>query len=125
MSQLLGTASSYRAAFEAIEEELAAFSPPWLRRLRSAALERFEQLGFPTTDDEEWRFTNVAPIAQTLFTLAERSPAAGPLPAASLFDAHRLVLVNGYSAPPLSDIGDLPPGVTVAILAEVLRRNPE
>jgi len=40
---------------------------PWIRQLREAAFERFAGLGFPTTHDEEWRFTNVAPIARTRF----------------------------------------------------------
>jgi Fe-S cluster assembly protein SufD len=40
---------------------------PWLVKLREAAFARFAQLGFPTTRNEEWRFTNVAPIARTAF----------------------------------------------------------
>ncbi|MGA2268235.1 MAG: Fe-S cluster assembly protein SufD [Bryobacteraceae bacterium] len=40
---------------------------PWLQQLREAAFQRFVELGFPTTHDEEWRFTNVAPIARTNF----------------------------------------------------------
>src|ERR1019366_8428389 len=32
--------------------------------LRETAFQRFLELGFPTTHDEEWRFTNVAPIAR-------------------------------------------------------------
>ena len=36
--------------------------------LRDAAFARFAELGFPTTHNEEWRFTNVAPIARTAFT---------------------------------------------------------
>jgi Fe-S cluster assembly protein SufD len=35
--------------------------------LREAAFERFSALGFPTIHDEEWRFTNVAPIARGSF----------------------------------------------------------
>jgi Fe-S cluster assembly protein SufD len=38
---------------------------PWVKALREAAFQRFVELGFPTTHDEEWRFTNVAPIART------------------------------------------------------------
>jgi Fe-S cluster assembly protein SufD len=38
---------------------------PWIKELREAAFQRFLQLGFPTTHNEEWRFTNVAPIART------------------------------------------------------------
>jgi Fe-S cluster assembly protein SufD len=37
---------------------------PWVQALREAAFQRFAELGFPTTHDEEWRFTNVAPIAR-------------------------------------------------------------
>ena len=34
------------------------------QELRETAFHRFQELGFPTTHDEEWRFTNVAPIAR-------------------------------------------------------------
>ncbi len=39
----------------------------WVQTLREAGFRRFSELGFPTTHDEEWRFTNVAPIARTKF----------------------------------------------------------
>ena len=35
-----------------------------MQELRESAFQRFAELGFPTTHDEEWRFTNVAPIAR-------------------------------------------------------------
>jgi Fe-S cluster assembly protein SufD len=35
-----------------------------LQALRDAAFARFSERGFPTTHDEDWRFTNVAPIAR-------------------------------------------------------------
>jgi len=37
------------------------------QNLREAGFKRFAELGFPTTHDEDWRFTNVAPIARTQF----------------------------------------------------------
>jgi Fe-S cluster assembly protein SufD len=40
---------------------------PGIQRLREAGFQRFAELGFPTTHDEEWRFTNVAPIARAAF----------------------------------------------------------
>jgi Fe-S cluster assembly protein SufD len=43
-------------------------APAWLQSLRDRAFARFAELGFPTTHNEEWRFTNVAPIARTAFT---------------------------------------------------------
>jgi Fe-S cluster assembly protein SufD len=46
---------------------------PWIQKLREDAFERFAQVGFPTTRDEEWRFTNVAPIARGKFTMQPAS----------------------------------------------------
>ncbi len=42
-------------------------------RCASAAFARFAELGFPTTHNEEWRFTNVAPIARSTFRAGNRS----------------------------------------------------
>ncbi|HXB71792.1 MAG TPA: Fe-S cluster assembly protein SufD [Candidatus Acidoferrales bacterium] len=37
---------------------------PWVQELREKAFARFVELGFPTTHDEEWRFTNGRRIGQ-------------------------------------------------------------
>ncbi|MDE3165280.1 MAG: Fe-S cluster assembly protein SufD, partial [Acidobacteriota bacterium] len=52
---------------------------PWIQALREKAFARFSELGFPTTHQEEWRFTNVAPVTKLaqVSRLAER-PAALP-----------------------------------------------
>ena len=47
-------------------------------RIREEARQRFSDLGFPTTHDEDWRFTSVAPIARTSFVSG-----AGSQPAAA------------------------------------------
>jgi Fe-S cluster assembly protein SufD len=49
-------------------------APAGLQPLREAAFARFAELGFPTTHNEEWRFTNVAPIARTAFTAVAPDP---------------------------------------------------
>ena len=41
-----------------------------LAEIRKRAAEYFESCGFPTTRDEDWRFTNVAPIAKAQFPVA-------------------------------------------------------
>jgi len=48
----------------------AATQPRWLQSLRQDAFARFSETGFPTTHDEDWRFTNVAAVANTAFELA-------------------------------------------------------
>ena len=37
---------------------------------RQEALEHFAAAGFPTTKDEEWAFTNIAPLNRINFELA-------------------------------------------------------
>jgi len=58
-------------------QKLAA---PWIRELREAAFQRFAELGFPTTHNEEWRFTNVAPIARTEFRVSAAVGKVSELP---------------------------------------------
>ena len=55
--------------FAAFEQALPASQPESLRQQRRQAIERFSHLGFPTLRQEEWRFTNVGPIARTPFNL--------------------------------------------------------
>jgi Fe-S cluster assembly protein SufD len=42
--------------------------PLWLRELRERSFDQFERVGFPGVEQEEWKYTNVAPIAKTQFT---------------------------------------------------------
>jgi Fe-S cluster assembly protein SufD len=58
---------NYLEAFHALG---AAQQPGWLCALRDRGFARFCEVGFPTTRNEDWRFTNVSAIAQTPFQLA-------------------------------------------------------
>ena len=44
-------------------ESLALNQPEWLKDLREKAFRFFTENGFPTPQNEEWKYTNVAPIA--------------------------------------------------------------
>jgi Fe-S cluster assembly protein SufD len=110
--------------FDRFEKKLGA--PQWVFPLRKAGIARFAELGFPTTQDEDWRFTSVAPIAKLPFRpildTAGEPVTADTLSSLPLFNlpATRLVFLNGHYAPELSPVGDLPPGVTVTSLAAAL-----
>jgi Fe-S cluster assembly protein SufD len=80
--------------------------------LRQRAAARFQHLGWPTTQIEEWRNTNLAPIAKRTWSSAVSTGA--PDTAASLAGraAVELVFVNGIFA---GKTGDAP--VTVTNLA--------
>jgi Fe-S cluster assembly protein SufD len=58
---------------------------PWLQALRDQAFARFAEVGFPTTHIEEWRFTNVKPIASVSW--ASR-PTLTPAPLPEQAQAH-------------------------------------
>jgi Fe-S cluster assembly protein SufD len=96
--------------------------------LRWAALDRFLSLGFPTTDDEEWRFTDVAAMAEKIFTLALPSASdakyldLAPLQTPEDF-ASELVFVNGYWLPTASNYLDRSLGVRVESLSQILESN--
>jgi Fe-S cluster assembly protein SufD len=94
--------------------------PRWLQDLRDRGATRFAALGFPTVRDEEWRFTNVSPIANTEFIAATDAPAAVEqnLDAVVYGDApNRIVVLNGRFQAQLSRVGALPNGVRVGSLA--------
>jgi Fe-S cluster assembly protein SufD len=100
--------------------------PAWLLPLRKAGMARFAELGFPTVHDEDWRFTNVAPLAKLPFEpMAEPTDdaAAGAALEKYVFKdlpGSRLVFVNGHFQAALSAVGRLPDGVKVTNLAAAL-----
>src|SRR3989441_5200556 len=110
MTQLADTRERYLAAFKTFAGNGAAGAPPWLKEMREAAIARFAELGFPTTRQEEWRFTSVAPIAETTFTLSHGREALQvtaqqlePLCVGGL-RAVRVVFVDGAFVPSLAAV---------------------
>ena len=90
--------------------------------IRQDAARRFAELGFPTTRDEEWRFTNVSSIAKTQFSAAPSDLNAweGAQLDQSLFPNEggpRLVFINGRYSPELS-AQKLPRGIRATPLRE-------
>ncbi len=103
-----------------------ASAPGWLRDLRARGASRFAALGFPTVRQEEWRFTNVAPIADTPFRLAEKTPTnAAELTARVRIPqaAARIVILNGRVAPELSSLEKMPRGAVAGSLANAILHN--
>ena len=92
-----------------------------LRRTRQAAIERFSGLGFPTTHNEAWKYTNLAPFLKTPYQPAPPTGFSRELPAASP-GATRLVFVNGRFAPELSKTQTLA-GVKISRFQEAFTRR--
>jgi Fe-S cluster assembly protein SufD len=118
MTQLAERLETYAVAFDELRRA-PAFDAGGVRHTREAAFDRFLARGFPTTRDEDWRFTNVAPIAALPFERAvdarvdastvdrlDFGGAIGPT----------IVVVNGRVS--ARGLPSLPPGVTVRTLAD-------
>lgn len=78
--------------------------PLWLASVREMAMGRFLELGLPTVKQEEWKYTSVESLRKIDFRLAE---------------------LNGGFDREASSWGELPKGVIISSLAEVLRTQPK
>jgi Fe-S cluster assembly protein SufD len=119
------TQQAYVEDFATAVTEAEHKEPRWLRHARKEAIARFDRLGFPTTRDEDWRFTSVQPIVDAQFR--SLSAPGGEVTREDLarFTFGRaewptLVFVNGRYAPELSSADRLPAGVRVLDLARAL-----
>jgi Fe-S cluster assembly protein SufD len=117
----------YLEAFSEFEKHAAGHNLAWLRDLRREAFSRFCEVGFPTTHDEDWRFTNISPIANTRFALALAGRVSRETVASFEFPsaACQLVFVDGHFSRELSNFGELPKGVQAGGLAETIAQNPD
>jgi Fe-S cluster assembly protein SufD len=116
----------YRSRFRLFEKSLNGETSSPLHKRRREAIAWFEERGFPTVRDEEWRFTNVSPIAAMPFDLASSRKGSGlhrKEIQRFLFDGlhtHTMVFVNGSYSPELSAVRALPRGVELRSLADAL-----
>lgn len=97
--------------------------PRWLRDLRARGAERFAAVGFPTTRDEDWKYTSAAPIAE--LDVRAISEPGGEVTRASLAPYTfgqdgwtTLVFVNGRYDAELSTAGVASAGVRVMPLEQ-------
>ncbi len=121
---------SYLSSFAQLQKGLEGKQPPWLQQIRQAAISRFSDLGFPTSRQEEWKYTEVAPIQRTAFRPADcelnglTTERLTELTFGNL-QCPRLVFLNGHYSAQLSSLKGLPETVQVQSLAEVLEQNPD
>ncbi|HEX2530859.1 MAG TPA: Fe-S cluster assembly protein SufD [Burkholderiaceae bacterium] len=124
----------YLADFARVAATLPGANLPWLSKVRSSALERFAQTGFPTTRDEDWKYTSVAALEGKNFAVpgdkAADTAAAAMVPELALDrevsqNGHLLVFHNGQFSAALSAIGKLPAGATLQSLADALAQTPD
>jgi Fe-S cluster assembly protein SufD len=119
----------YLSNFGSFEKSLNGDKSSGLHEIRKKALSTFSSLPFPTTKDEEWKYTNIAPLLKYNFI-----PSVPGVKLSSqeikrfLFEEleHSLIVfVNGHYSEELSIIKDLPEGVVIKSLAKAVNENKE
>ena len=121
MTQTLDTYRQYADQYSG----LPSTGPAWLNTLRQKGYDNFSRLGFPTArkGNEAWKYTNVAPIARSEFSL----PTQASVPEIEVIreaapwvdDWNTLVFINGQYRIDLSNTHE-PDGVTVSSLGDAL-----
>ena len=113
----------YRPAFA--EFVVHRREPDAIARLRRAAFDRFETLGWPTRQQEAWRLTDLSALQPIAFQRpTDALVDAGALPTLDV-PTHRLVFVNGRCAAGLSQLRALPGRALIASLSRALTTHPE
>ena len=121
--------------------ERAGVEPRWLEELRRGAIAEAREAGFPTTKDEDWKFTSVKAIAEADFRpmagwqdgkmAGPPHPAIQPSSHPTILDGHlfdatwpRVVILNGRFVPELSRLEGLPRGARLLPLSRALAEEP-
>ena len=119
-------ASWQNVALERVPQFLVGHDVPWLVNARESAFKRFVAHGFPTRQEEEWKYTDVAVIGKRTSLAPDNIP-PDPSSEASLLawslaqeNVHLLVFVNGHLSDELSAPGKLQSGMRLASLADLL-----
>jgi len=114
------------AAFAELERDAGHQQPAWLVGARRAAIDRFARLDLPSTKDEAWKYTSLAPLRQTALDAAidesATQPAEDEIAAFRIGDgpAYRLIFVNSRYSAKLSAAPPLPGSARLGSLADVL-----
>lgn len=125
MSNVAEARDFYQRHFARFENELAGDRRSWTHRIRKAAISRFAELSFPSTRHEEWKYTNVSPIAKIPFKPAGHglngltSETIARVSFRELAD-NQLVFVNGHYSRELSCLRRLPKDMRAGSLAAAL-----
>ena len=121
------TQTALRSFEEDFQEQCArdGSEPVLLQSLRQTAFAHFKGAGFPTNKQEEWRFTNVAPIARTVFVVHDSGIAGEQIQDVSRWQvagekAVTMVFFNGVWLEHLSTFDGLPPGVQILPLSRAI-----
>ena len=101
-------AAGFLHRYEGLRDRLPGHRLPWLAALRDRAADAFRTQGLPTRRVEEWKYTDLRPVAEAAFdeplTVLDEGRALPPAEGG----AARAVLVDGRFRAELSSLDGLP-----------------
>ena len=101
-------AAGFLHRFQGLRARLPGHRLPWLEALREEAAETFRARGFPTRRVEEWKYTDLRPVAEAGFEEPLSSVDAGQALPPAHGGGARAVLLDGRFRPDLSTLEGLP-----------------
>lgn len=119
----------YLTNFELFEKSLNGEVLSSLHDIRKSAITRFAELGFPTTKNEEWKYTDISPLTKYHFKPVLKYSLNGlTVRDVQRFTFHdlpsfRVVCVNGNFSQELSTLSGLPRSVRIESLADALQSD--
>ncbi|OGU52412.1 MAG: Fe-S cluster assembly protein SufD [Ignavibacteria bacterium GWC2_35_8] len=127
MENTLDIKKLFLSHFADFENSLNGGKAKPVHELRRSAISKFSELQFPTTRDEEWKYTNISPLLKHDFVPVQKSAEDYEFEVNHfLFDKmeHSLIVfINGMYSSGLSKIKDLPKGVVVKSLSEAIKED--
>lgn len=116
----------YFSHFKLFENSLNGDVDDSFHALRKQAIQTFFDLGFPTTRDEDWKYTNVAPLLQHKYTLDKPSTVSFEVIKNFVYEGlenNLIVFVNGLYSEQLSNIKTPASGLIVESLQTAFKTH--
>lgn len=119
---------SFIEGLEEYTKDLARQDPRWINDMRTKNLSQWADMKIPTTKDEEWKYTNIAPVLKRRyhFPAKKESVDQSQLKKYCRQDEINIVFVNGIFAPELSNHTDqnaLPHGVHISTFQDAINND--
>src|SRR3990170_8284489 len=73
MENILDIKKTYLSHFTDFKNSLNGGKAKPVHELRRSAISKFSELQFPTTRDEEWKYTNISPLLKHDFVPVQKS----------------------------------------------------
>lgn len=127
MNEVMEIKDWYLSKFKEFENNLNGESSAPIHNLRKDAIDKFSKLDFPNIKNEEWKYTNIAPLLKYNFKPADKKILITKKDIEKFqFDKlehNLLVFVNGFYSEMLSNIKDIPEGVILGSIEQAIKNK--